>query len=81
MMAKKEALIRASACTSVNGLYTIFWMNYMSEIRFISKVTLSSPCPWACFRPPIPSFSGIRKVRKFYYISSISCRRYMKDLL
>ncbi len=54
MMAKKEALIRASARTSVNGLYTIFRMNYTSEIRFIGKVTLSSPRPWACFHPLFP---------------------------
>ncbi len=40
MMAKKEALIRASL-----GLLS----------------------------PPIPSFSGIRKVRKFDYISSMKC--------
>jgi hypothetical protein len=35
------------------------------EFRVIHKVTLSSPCLWACFHP-IPSLSGIRKVRKFY---------------
>jgi hypothetical protein len=54
MMAKKEALVRASACMSVNGLYTIFSMNYTSEIRFIREVTLSSPRPWARFHPLFP---------------------------
>jgi len=32
----------------------------------IRKVTLSSPCLHPVFQPPNPSFSGIRKVRKFY---------------
>ncbi len=33
----------------------------LQAIRVISKVTLSSPC----LSPPVPSFSGICKVRKF----------------
>jgi hypothetical protein len=33
--------------------------------RVIHKVTLSSPCLWACFHSPIHSFSGICKVRNF----------------
>ncbi len=33
----------------------------------IRKVTLSSPSLWAWFHPPIPSFTGICKVRKFCY--------------
>jgi len=35
------------------------------EDRVIRKVTLSSPCLWACFHPPFPYFSGILKVMKF----------------
>jgi hypothetical protein len=41
--------------------------------RAIRKVTLSSPCLWASFHPPILSFSGIRKVRTFLLNVSIKC--------
>jgi hypothetical protein len=34
--------------------------------RVIHKVILSWPCLWACFHSPIPSFSGICKVRNLY---------------
>jgi hypothetical protein len=34
--------------------------------RFIRKVTLCFTPYFVCFRPPIPSFSGVRKVMKFY---------------
>jgi hypothetical protein len=41
-------------------------------ITVICKVTLSL----SLLSPPIPSFSGIRKVRKFYLNLSIKCTRF-----
>ncbi len=37
-----------------------------SVIRDMRKFALSSPCLWASFHPPNPSFSGIRNVKGFY---------------
>ncbi len=48
------------------GIFTCKRIN-----RVIPKVTLSSPCRWGLLSPPLSphSLSGIRKVRKFYWIS------------
>jgi hypothetical protein len=45
-------------------------MNAASVSRFNTgyKSPCLSPCLWASFHPQNPFFSGIRKVRKFYYI-------------
>jgi hypothetical protein len=44
-----------------------------SIIELICKLTPSSPCLWASFHPPIPSFSGICKVKPFLLNLSMKC--------
>jgi hypothetical protein len=47
---------------------------YYGNIRLVCQVTLSSsPSLGAWFNPPIPSSSGIRKIRKFCEISGMNC--------
>jgi len=43
------------------------WMFFQLELGTwkVSEFSAKSPCLWACFSPPIPSFSGLCKVRKF----------------
>jgi hypothetical protein len=48
-----------------NASWSCFILSLTLQISANSP--LSSPCLWASFlSPPNPSFSGIRKVRKFY---------------
>jgi len=47
-------------------LYDEVMVIYILEFSF--KVTLSSPCLWTSFHPPIPSLSEVCQLRKFYSI-------------
>jgi hypothetical protein len=55
------------SCIESTYLLTIFY-KYSSY-----QVTLSSPCLWASFHPPIPSFNGICKVKTFLLNLSMKC--------
>ncbi len=48
-------------------------INYNQIIELSVKATLCFTPYLLCFRPPIPSFSGIHKVTKFYLIQGMKC--------
>jgi hypothetical protein len=41
-------------------------MFFQQELTWkVLELSAKSPCLWACFSPPVPSFSGLCKLRKF----------------
>jgi hypothetical protein len=57
--------------------WRLLWvLQFLEQKRVICKVTLSSsPWLWACFHPPIPSFSDIHKVRIYLLSLSMKCKK------
>ncbi len=65
-----DNLYHISMAASTRLLHNVHYSNMAASTRLLDdrviyEVTQSSPCLWASFHPPIPSFSGIHKVKRF----------------
>jgi hypothetical protein len=65
----------------IHNCFTMGWLSMDGALvvggshnRVICEVTLSSPCLWASFHPPIPSFTWYPQRKKILLNLSMKCR-------